>query len=186
LIGNDIIDLEVAANQSNWKRAGWLNKLFTKEEQALILESNSPEIEVWRMWAMKEAAWKAHQRRYNLPRRFEPRAIICTSEVNANSGHGTIRISKATYFSQITLGEDHIHCVVSMTKNTHFHPAIFRGNVDLKREFISNFSYFKGLSKRNIKIVKNENYIPVLTISKCILDANFSFSNHGKFSAYVF
>ena len=37
MIGNDIIDLDVAKTESNWKRKGFLDKIFTANEQFQIL-----------------------------------------------------------------------------------------------------------------------------------------------------
>ena len=37
MIGNDIVDLKLAKNQSNWQRKGFLEKQFTEEEQKTIL-----------------------------------------------------------------------------------------------------------------------------------------------------
>jgi hypothetical protein len=33
---NDIVDLALARKESNWKRPGYLNKIFTTKEQLLI------------------------------------------------------------------------------------------------------------------------------------------------------
>jgi hypothetical protein len=33
MIGNDVVDLALAQKESNWKRKGFLNKLFTSVEQ---------------------------------------------------------------------------------------------------------------------------------------------------------
>jgi hypothetical protein len=49
LIGNDVIDLSLAKKESNWQRKGFLKKLFSNDEQQLILEAlNSFEM-VWRL-----------------------------------------------------------------------------------------------------------------------------------------
>jgi phosphopantetheinyl transferase (holo-ACP synthase) len=75
LIGNDVIDLSLAKTQSNWQRKGFLKKLFSNDEQQLILEAlNSFEM-VWRLWSMKEAAYKIftqqHSVRFFAPKKFE-------------------------------------------------------------------------------------------------------------------
>jgi len=57
MIGNDIVDLELALKESNWKRKGFLNKIFTNEEQLLISSAINPEIMVWNLWSRKEAAY---------------------------------------------------------------------------------------------------------------------------------
>ena len=76
MIGNDIIDLSLAKVQSNWRRKGYLNKLFSDEEQKMILTSSEPDIFVWRLWSMKESAYKAQLRCETL-KRFNPVAYEC-------------------------------------------------------------------------------------------------------------
>ena len=41
MIGNDIVDLALAQKESNWKRKGFLNKIFTEKEQLLILNAKN-------------------------------------------------------------------------------------------------------------------------------------------------
>ncbi len=43
MIGNDIVDLVQARFQSNWKRKGFVQKIFTQKEQELIFSSKNPE-----------------------------------------------------------------------------------------------------------------------------------------------
>ena len=47
MIGNDIVDLALAQKESNWKRKGFLDKIFTLQEQLFINLSENQEIEVW-------------------------------------------------------------------------------------------------------------------------------------------
>jgi hypothetical protein len=42
VIGNDIVDLALARKESNWKRPGYLNKIFTTKEQLLISSAENP------------------------------------------------------------------------------------------------------------------------------------------------
>jgi hypothetical protein len=37
VIGNDIVDLALARKESNWKRPGYLNKIFTTKELLIHL-----------------------------------------------------------------------------------------------------------------------------------------------------
>ncbi len=50
MIGNDIIDLNLIRAQSNWQREGFLQKLFSEEEQTLIQNSQDPELNVWLLY----------------------------------------------------------------------------------------------------------------------------------------
>ena len=56
MIGNDIVDLALAEKESNWKRKGFIDKIFTPQEQSLIKTSINQEIIIWNLWSRKEAA----------------------------------------------------------------------------------------------------------------------------------
>ena len=62
MIGNDIVDLVQARFQSNWKRKGFVQKIFTQKEQELIFSSKNPENMVWNLWTRKESAYKIFNR----------------------------------------------------------------------------------------------------------------------------
>ena len=76
MIGNDIVDLNLAKTQSNWKRKGYLDKIFTENEQNLIFESENPTAKVWNLWSRKEAAYKIYNRSTNI-RVFNPKKFDC-------------------------------------------------------------------------------------------------------------
>jgi phosphopantetheinyl transferase (holo-ACP synthase) len=57
MIGNDVVDL-VLARKKVWRRTGYLQKIFTESEQLLIENSSNPHVLVWKLWSMKEAAYK--------------------------------------------------------------------------------------------------------------------------------
>jgi len=62
--GNDIVDLDLATYPSGNKRLRLLDKIFTRGEQELL---DCGVAGMWAIWAMKEATYKAHHRRFNLP-----------------------------------------------------------------------------------------------------------------------
>ena len=76
-IGNDIVDLNLAAVQSNWQRRGFLEKVFTTQEQNAIQNSNNPFELVWRMWSMKESAYKLYVQ-IKKERFFNPKSLECS------------------------------------------------------------------------------------------------------------
>jgi phosphopantetheinyl transferase (holo-ACP synthase) len=75
VIGNDIVDLALARKESNWKRPGYLNKIFTTKEQLLISSAENPNTMVWNLWSRKEAAYKIiiEQREYEDTFKFRMR-----------------------------------------------------------------------------------------------------------------
>ena len=50
MIGNDIVDLQLAKTESNWQRKGFLDKIFTINEQLIIKNSKNPEITIWNLF----------------------------------------------------------------------------------------------------------------------------------------
>lgn len=76
MIGNDVVDLLLAGNESRVQRRGLLRKLFTEQEQACIEEAEERESMVWVLWSMKEAAYKIVNR--STGRRFyAPLSFSC-------------------------------------------------------------------------------------------------------------
>ena len=83
MIGNDVVDLNLAETESNWQRKGFLDKQFTKKEQSTILKADNSFLQVWLFWSMKEAAYKCytqqHEKRFFAPQKFEC-SLISKSE----------------------------------------------------------------------------------------------------------
>lgn len=77
MIGNDLVDLTQAQLESNWRRKGYLDKIYTPEEQELILNSQVPDSMLWLLWTMKEAAYKIVNRFTGI-RNYSPLSFICT------------------------------------------------------------------------------------------------------------
>ena len=79
MIGNDVIDLKAAALESNPLRTGWADKIFSNEERRLLQASADPALLSWKLWAVKESAYKAHIRCGGIPG-FYPHKIVCNFE----------------------------------------------------------------------------------------------------------
>lgn len=113
MIGNDIIDLQKASIDSNWRRKGFLQKIYTEQEQQIILTAADPSLMVWLLWSMKESAYKIHSRltQWNA---FAPTKICCISlTLKTGIAYGTVLCKKSTYFTQSSLSEDFIHTIAS-------------------------------------------------------------------------
>lgn len=112
MIGNDIVDLETAQRESNWKRKGFLDKIFTYEEQLLILNSKVPEIMVWNLWSRKEAAYKIYNRETKISGYF-PTKLVCFYE---SLSSGTVSINNRLYYTQSIITTDYINTVAVTQK----------------------------------------------------------------------
>ena len=89
MIGNDIIDLEQAVKESNWLRPGYLNKIFTADEQSAILTARDPTVMVWLLWSCKEAVYKIVHR-HTRRRTYAPLHFNCSLSYNTVKHNGQL------------------------------------------------------------------------------------------------
>jgi phosphopantetheinyl transferase (holo-ACP synthase) len=158
VIGNDIVDLALARKQSNWKRKGFLEKIFTAKEQLLIANAENPEIMVWNLWSRKEAAYKIYNRQTGI-RGYIPLQLECFYE-NANSG--SVHCKGNTYYTTTEISKDKI-ATVAVTRKS-----------DLK----------EIIAVKPTTIVCKKNGIPYLNEGDNLVKP-ISISHHGRFVARV-
>lgn len=185
MIGNDIVDLEAAAVESNWKRPGFLQKIFTKMEQELIHSAAQPARQVWLFWSMKEAAYKAHQRKTNAGRTFNPyniKSIHCS--VEDTSASGTVNIENNLYHLESCIESTYIHSIATLSEKDDYISKIYPSSVKLKEQLIGKISEIKSISAEKILIEKNLHFVPYININGHLTDCHFSLSHHGKFASY--
>lgn len=105
MIGNDIVDLQLARKQSNWKRKGFLDKIFSLQEQALIHNSCNPELMVWNLWSRKEAAYKIYNRITGITGYF-PWQLECFYESHSQ---GKVVIDDCVFYTQTEITNDYVY-----------------------------------------------------------------------------
>ncbi|MDR6967367.1 phosphopantetheinyl transferase (holo-ACP synthase) [Flavobacterium arsenatis] len=159
MIGNDIVDLELAKTESNWKRKGFLEKIFTESEQKIILYSENPEKMVWLLWSCKEAAYKIHNRQ-TLIRAFIPLQLECDLEFANKQISVKVKCFDKCYFCRTEVTENYIY-TIAVAKQDSF-------------QFIKEFD--KGL-----KIIKKDG-IPYIHGNQNTI----SITHHGKFDRRIF
>lgn len=175
MLGNDIVDLQLATTQSNWRRKGYLNKIFTNEEQQEIWNAPNPETMVWLFWSMKEAAYKIVNR-VTLERFFSPLKFECS----INKNDGLVNFKDELIYTQSKVHSRFIHTIASIASTsfdqiqTQFSP----NKVDYMADFNAN-------SKRYI-LTKDLNGIPNILDQTSGLNRFASISHHGEFLAMVF
>jgi len=113
MIGNDVVDIIQSRKESNWQRRGFLNKLFTTEEQHLITNHLNNEIMVWRLWSMKEAAYKIYNRQTKI-RAFIPMQLLCHIE----GCYGTVTCNGHIYYTETYIDTDKIYTVATVNKRS--------------------------------------------------------------------
>jgi len=115
MIGNDVVDIAASRIESNWKRKGFLEKIFTKQEQELIKRASDPELYVWILWSMKEAAYKVYNRETGI-RAFIPHELACQVNVVSQQAYqGTVTCRGGEYCTTTTVSNGVIHTIAVYT-----------------------------------------------------------------------
>jgi len=159
MIGNDIIDVELTRTESNWKRKGLLEKLFTANEQKIILLSENPEIMVWNLWSRKEAAYKIYHRQTK-KRVFIPKRIECE----------TIRLQKEQFYGLVTIEGSAYVTRTEMTSGYIYTEATLHSK---------NFELIQPIHSSDV--FKDQYGIPHAKISENAV----SITNHGAFERCI-
>ncbi|SFD76102.1 4'-phosphopantetheinyl transferase superfamily protein [Chitinophaga sp. CF118] len=157
MIGNDIVDLHLAERESYWQRQGYLNKIFTADEQSFILASADPTTAVWLLWSCKEAVYKIVHRHTRV-RTYAPLKFNCS--VTA----GTV-----TY-------EGHVYPFRSLQSGYCIHTIAVE-----KAELFDALEIYTedALKREQWDISKDDDGVPYLEGSPV------SISHHGRFAGLV-
>jgi phosphopantetheinyl transferase (holo-ACP synthase) len=162
VIGNDVIDLELAKTESNWRRKGFLNKIFTASEQLLIGKAKNQETMVWALWSRKEAAYKIFNRETRI-RAYNPLQFECSKmEFIDDNYFGKVFGSKMCYYTKTQIGLESIHTIA-----------------------VSNASDFdKVYALENNSAIQKTDGIPEIYDLKSVLRP-VSISHHGRFKKII-
>ncbi|AUD01511.1 4'-phosphopantetheinyl transferase family protein [Spirosoma pollinicola] len=191
MIGNDIVDLNQARLESNWRRRGYIDKIFTPYEQQLIEEANNPDQMVWLLWSMKESAYKLAVRTTK-ERLFAPTKIACSlHESTAETVDGAVFYGE-TYQTRSIITTNYI-ATIAFPVNTvptvtqvivPFDTADSRAHQRLIRQQIrQHVSVAVNVSEQHICIENDSLGIPLVTAGNVAL--SLSISHHGQYGAFA-
>ena len=155
MIGNDIVDLVLAKKESNWQRKGFLDKIFTPNEQLLISNAKSPELMVWNLWTRKEAAYKIYNRETGI-RGYFPLQLECHYEKEVL---GTVTCNGNMYFTQTNISDEFIHTIAVV-----------------KKEYFNKIKILNSKTK-----IDKINGIPFIIDQQTKIKKPVSISHHGRF-----
>ncbi len=158
MIGNDVVDLELSREESNWQRKGFQNKIFTKKEQQLIQNSENQEITLWILWSRKEAVYKIWNRETGI-RKYNPIQFEC---LDLDLELGKVRFESKIYFTNTEIRNDFIHTIG--VSNFKILDEILSLNNSVKIEKQNGIPFY---------ITKNQSLKPV------------SKSHHGRFEKII-
>lgn len=188
MIGNDIVDLAEAQLNSNWQRPRFLDKLFTSKEQEVICKSENPFMMVWRLWSMKEAAYKLfiqlQPSRFYSPKQFE-----CDIEgSNGKVNYKTFECyTKTKITRQYVLSEARLSIAEIASKTEEIRSNSSKSqSVAVKALLLSVISKEFNIVKEDLNLVKSEFGIPSVYHLSKKLDLGVSITHHGCYGAYAY
>ena len=188
MIGNDIVDISLASTQSNWCRKGFLEKLFSMTEIDLIFNDANPTLIVWRLWSMKESAYKANYR-LNEIRKFNPKQLECRL---IDQQLGEVKVGVSLYKTRTESNPSYIHSMAladrfqeSTLQKIHRNRSLMNSN-ELYDLLLQHVALSCNYDKKELFLKKSSASIPELYQKKHKLKTLCSISHHGKYGAYIF
>ncbi|MCP9200413.1 4'-phosphopantetheinyl transferase superfamily protein [Gramella sp. GC03-9] len=179
MIGNDLVDLNLALPEKKAKNLRYQEKVFLAGEIDEIKASLDPERSLWRFWSMKECAYKASQRDTRFRRKLNPLDFKC--EIQKDST-GLVHTKNATYKVYSEIESNYIH---SYTISESFRPSVIYHLDISKQEKLAAIAAALGLSKALVNIEKDSLGIPCLRLGSTPKSFPISMSHHGNFSAFL-
>jgi phosphopantetheinyl transferase (holo-ACP synthase) len=189
MTGNDIVDIRTADTESNWKRSGFLEKIYTDQEQQYIQDAADPGQMVWRLWSMKESAYKIYSRQRGI-RFFAPKKLCCTLSGETS---GQVTINAVSCQTMTSASTDHVYSIARTGDSGHFYSACFAipGQQYInQQQFIYEklVSYYAGIQQEDINnfMIGKEKYnIPFLYCKKEKIKIPVSITHHGYYAAFT-
>jgi len=189
MIGNDVVDLKVAALESNWMRPGFLDKVFSEEEQEVILNSENKSQMVWLFWSMKEAAYKIYVQQCGL-RIFNPKKLRC-ERLSENKGLVHFNGYKYATKSEITTDFINTWAYLETSVNALIHcfkitDSLYKTqSLAARQKLLKSFSEIKKVSEVDLEIRSRKNNVPRLFYKGYEQRDSFSIAHHGFYGAYA-
>ncbi|WP_405198711.1 4'-phosphopantetheinyl transferase superfamily protein [Christiangramia sp. LLG6405-1] len=177
IIGNDIIDLEIALDKPRRNNDRFLSKVFSDNEISQIHSYSNPELAIWKIWSMKEAAYKAHQRLFQIPARLDPVSYECDLDKLSVSKNHNLYIIKSVH------DENHIYSWLEFKNLDHVKLSY---STNYMSEFLKEFSIRTGHDFQNIELRKNKIGIPEVFLKNTGTSLPISITHHGRFAAICF
>ena len=179
MIGNDIIDLSLAKTESNWQRKGFLEKQFTANEQQLVLEATNSFVMVWKLWSMKEAAYKIytqqHVVRFFAPKKFECKLISVKEGVVCFESH--------KFYTKSIVNKHYIFTKASLEKEMRSYSEMVSPH-EIDKMIKEKLKDITACPISGIVQKKSKNGAPNYYYNKSPLIKSCSISHHGNYGVF--
>lgn len=194
MVGNDIIDISATRRAATlkgmgWQRPGFLQKIFTQAEQALIEAAVDPFSMVWQLWSMKESAYKIYMQaggsRFYNPQKLE--CLLYTPTMGEVS-MGSLQMHTETRFHP-----DYIFTTATLPATavtTAIFPLPTQDRAAQSRythqQLLQAYAFSHDLDIALLKIQKTTSGVPLLHYEGEALMIALSMTHHGGYGAYSY
>lgn len=188
MIGNDIVDLKLAAVESNWQRKGFLDKQFALNEQLEIRNAEDPMRMLWLLWSMKESAYKVHVQQYG-QRFFAPKRFECQY---MGLSKGEVKIDGNLYTTTSTISSDYVFSTAKLaaTKKSVANHCFHLADSSPEEQSQSTRNYVMHhisqkckIPLQDLAIRKSAIGVPAIYQNDRALEISFSMTHHGQYGA---
>ena len=180
MIGNDIIDLNLAQKESNWQRKGFLEKQFSKQEQDAIQSARNSFLKVWLFWSMKEAAYKIYaqkaQQRFFAPLKFE---CFLTNEKQ-----GYVCFEEQTFFTTSCINENYLYTFAS--ENEAEVTSTICAPHQIENEIKKSIQKRTGIKVADLVKKKDLIGVPQFFFQEKLVTRSCTITHHGNYGAFAF
>jgi len=174
MLGNDVVDFQLAKLQTRWKTEAFQQKVLHPIELDRFSSNPLCFTDFWKIWSIKETAYKAHQRRFNHSPRFNPFQFLVEL---LSENRSKVYIENEEYNVISYVGN---HFIYSTTEGKET-CSIQNFNIEAENTLFS-----KNLNRKHLaeNLMKNENGIPFLVeANRCV---PVSITHHGSYFAYLY
>ncbi|MDT8347270.1 MAG: 4'-phosphopantetheinyl transferase superfamily protein [Flavobacteriaceae bacterium] len=186
MIGNDIVSLDFEKNSKNWRNQRFLDKIFTKTEQKSIKIAQNPFVEIWKLWSLKESAYKLYAQRFNI-RFFAPTQFEChflKDEVVVSNGNflcNTKTLQNKNFVFSVAFqdkAEVFSNCFKLQQSNYTYQ------STTTSQELKKAISKQLNISDNHLTICKSDLGIPQVYFNRKVLPVDISLSHHAYYGAF--
>ena len=185
MIGNDIIDLNVAGLNSRWQEQRFLDKLFTQVEQEFILKDELRFQNIWRLWSMKESTYKIVVREKKSSS-FNPKSFHC--KITSDSS-GIVLFGDHAFKTTTKYNTDIIYTTAQVKETLQITDYFKLDNpsqsYQLKSTAIHAYSQLKSLSESSISIEKDRIGVPHFFIDRTLQTDALTLTHHGQYAGFA-
>jgi phosphopantetheinyl transferase (holo-ACP synthase) len=191
MVGNDIIDIfetkRISSSTVGWERPGFVEKIFSSEEQTMISNSQDPFSTVWRLWSMKESAYKVYIQNGG-ERCYNPSKILCFIE---NSNLGNVSFNGLILKTITVKNEDYIFST-AITSNSEIKSKIIqlpdfdisKQSTFIRKQLLIDYATSYLLKYEDLSIQKLVSGVPKIYFQNKPQNISISITHHGKYGAY--